>query len=198
MPIGRPRDFHEDEVVDKAVELFWRRGYEPTSLNDLLGQMQISRQSLYNTFGSKDKLFERVLDRYIEVELCPIIMALEADGADVHSIETYFHAVASKMTISGSPRKGCLMVNSMVELAGENVSAVGLMRKFERRLERAIRNALDGAKISGQLRDGLDIANAARFLITTVSGMAVMSKRGLSRKRLIESTQFALDAITSG
>ncbi len=193
--LGRPRDFDETEVLAQATELFWQRGYDATSLSDLLDHMGISRQSLYNTFGGKEQLFHRALEHYIENRLAPMLAGMEAPGADLRSIETHFDVVARETTIPGATRKGCLMTNTLVELASQDVEVGKLMRRFRARLENAYLNALRGAEQAGQLKAQLSLEGAAKFLATLDQGMAVVSKSGVSRRQQQSTARLALEAI---
>ncbi len=195
--LGRPRDFDETEVLAHAADLFWRQGYDSTSLNDLLEHMGISRQSMYNTFGGKEQLFHRTLEYYIETRMAPILARMEASGAGLRSIEAHFDAMARESTLPGSLRKGCLMVNTLVDLANQGGAVGKEMKRFTARLEKAILNALRGAEKAGQLKPHLQLHDAAAFLATTAQGMMVVCKVGASRKQQRATAQLALDAIRS-
>lgn len=193
--LGRPRDFDEADVLAHATDLFWQQGYDSTSLSDLLEHMGISRQSMYNTFGSKEQLFHRALEHYIETRMAPMLAGMEAPGADLRSIEVHFDAMARESTRPGALRKGCLMVNTLVELATRDSAVAGEMKRFTSRLEKAILNALQGAEQTGQLKPHLQLRDAAKFLSTTAQGMMVVCKAGASRKQQRATAQLALDAI---
>jgi len=193
--VGRPRDFDEADALESATELFWRRGYESTSMSDLLEHMSINRQSLYNTFGGKEQLFHRVLDHYVETRTTHLFAGLESSDADLQSIETYFDTVARGSTLPGAIRKGCLMVNTVVELANQDGATAKKMKRFTKRLHTAMLNALEGAAKAGQLKRPLDLEGAAMFLATTAQGMLVVCKVGTSRQQQRATAQLALDAI---
>lgn len=192
---GRPRDFDETEVLARATDLFWRRGFEAASISDLLEHMGIGRQSLYNTFGSKEELFRRAIEHYIETRLAPMLAILEAADADLHAIDAHFAEVARESTRSGESRKGCLMVNTLVELAGRDRGVATAVKRFRTRLEAAYRNALRGAERAGQLQTGLDLAAVATYLATLDQGLAVVCKSGVSRRQQLATARLALDAI---
>jgi TetR/AcrR family transcriptional regulator, transcriptional repressor for nem operon len=193
--VGRPRNFDEADALEDATELFWRQGYESTSVSDLLDHMRISRQSLYNTFGGKAQLFHRVLEHYVETRLTRMFAGLERLDADLRSIETYFDTVARGTTVPGSVRKGCLMVNTVVELANQDGATAGEMKQFMKRMEKAMLNALQGAEKAGQLKRGLNLPGAATFLATMAQGMLVVCKVGVSRQQQRATTQLAVAAV---
>ena len=192
---GRPRDFDENKVLARATELFWRRGFEAASVSDLLEHMGISRQSLYNTFGDKEQLFQRSIEYYVETRLAPMLTCLEAPDADLRAIESHFEEVARESTRPGDTRKGCLMVNTLVELAGRDPAVATAMKRFRSRLEAAYRNALRGAQRTGQLHPGLDLPAVATYLATLDQGLAVVCKAGVSRRQQQATARLALDAI---
>ncbi len=193
--LGRPRDFDETEVLAHATDLFWRQGYDSTSLSDLLEHMRISRQSLYNTFGGKEELFHRALEHYIETRMAPALAGLEAPDADLRSIEAHLEVMACESTAPGSPRRGCLMVNTLVELSTQNRAVSNVMKRFTARLEKAMLNGLRGGEQAGQLKPDLRLQDAAGFLATAAQGMMVVCKAGASRKQQQATARLALDAI---
>jgi TetR/AcrR family transcriptional repressor of nem operon len=192
---GRPREFDEQDVLDQVTELFWRKGYEGTSVGDLIDHVSIPRQSLYNIFGSKEELYRRALRHYFETCVGPNRGGLVAADADLQAIETYLDAVACQTTVPGSPRVGCLVVNTIVENEDPDSPAAREAKRFCGRIERALLHALQGAEKAGQLRPGLHLREAAKFLMTAANGMAVMSKAGASRKHQRATASFTLDAI---
>ena len=192
---GRPRDFDETEVLARATDLFWRRGFEAASVSDLLEHMGISRQSLYNTFGGKEQLFHRAIDHYVEMRLAPMLADLEAPDADLRAIEAHFAEVARESTRPGGVRKGCLMANTLVELAGRDPAVAAEMKRFRSRLEGAYLNALRGAERAGQLQPDLDLPAAATFLATLDQGLAVVCKSGVSRRQQLASARLAVDGL---
>ncbi len=192
---GRPRDFDEEQVLERATDLFWRQGFEPTSLSDLLDHMGLSRQSLYNTFGGKEQLFHRVLDYYIETRMAPMLAGMEAEGADLRAIEVYFDALARGSTDPEEPRNGCLIVNTVVEQAQADCDAAERVTQFSTRIEKALLNALRGAQAAEQLKASIRLPEAAKFLATLVHGLMTISKVGTSRRQQLATARLALTAL---
>ncbi len=193
--MGRPRDFDEADALERATDLFWRQGFQSTSMSDLLEHLSLGRQSLYNTFGGKEQLFHRVLEHYFETQTTPMLAGMEAPDADLRAIEKYFAAIARESTSPGPIRKGCLMVNTLVELADRGSEAGKEAKRFTARLEKAILNALQGAERARQLKSNLHLQDAAKFLATTAHGMLVVCKVGASWKQQRATAQLALDTI---
>ena len=189
---GRPRAFDADVALERAMHVFWAKGYEGASLSDLTRAMRINRPSLYAAFGNKEQLFRKVLDRYVDGPLAYFGKALAAPKArDV--IEQIFFGAAR---MAGDPRlpAGCLMVQGALAVG----KAAGSARKEAagRRAgsEVALRRRLQGAKREGDLPKDADPAELAHYVMTVVRGMAVQSAGGASRAQLRRVAQIALRA----
>src|ERR1700745_1722466 len=115
--MARQKEFDRDEVLHKAMEVFWARGYERASIQDLVKHMEVNRQSIYDTFGDKHSLFLQSLDRYREIESRKVFAVLERPGSVKKNLRQLFEEVISR-AVSGEGRRGCFVGNSMSELAG--------------------------------------------------------------------------------
>jgi len=181
--MARPRAFDEAEVLDRAVDLFWERGYEATSIADLEEHLGLGRQSLYNTFGDKEHLFLKALERYAERGHEMRKELLMRPGAGLAEIRAFFDANVNLLTEDGH-RRGCLLANSIVESTGENPGVRGQCRLNQRRMSVAFRHALKGAVESGDLSAEFDVEAGVNLLISQVYGLVVMSKSGASATEL--------------
>jgi AcrR family transcriptional regulator len=188
--VGRPRAFDPDTALDRAMRVFWAKGYEGASLSDLTRAMRINRPSLYAAFGNKEQLFRKVLDRYMQGPLAFFGKALAAPQArDV--VEQIFLGVA-RMTENRRVPPGCLLVQGALacgsasarkEVAARRVVAdVALCRRFRR------------AKREADLPKNANPAELANYVLTVVRGMAVQAAGGASRKQLRRVAQVALRA----
>jgi AcrR family transcriptional regulator len=189
---GRPRAFDADEALERAVEVFWRRGYEGTSLSDLTEAMGINRPSLYAAFGNKQELFRKVLDRYLEKHSPFVAEALELPTARA-VVERLLFGFADSLTAPRRPR-GCLTVQGALA-CGEDASEV--QRELaERRAagETALRKRLVRAKSEGDLPADSDPADLARYVMTVGQGMSVQAAGGASRSELRRVAATALRA----
>ena len=189
---GRPRAFDPDAALDRAMHVFWAKGYEGASLSDLTRAMRINRPSLYAAFGNKEQLFRKVLDRYMDGPVAYFGKALAAPKArDV--VEEIFLGTAR---MGDDPRipAGCLMVQGALAVG----DAAGSVRKdaAARRAasEAALRRRLQRAKREGDLSKNADPAELASYVMTVVRGMAVQSAGGASRDQLRRVAQIALRA----
>ena len=189
---GRPRAFDPDAALDRAMHVFWAKGYEGASLSDLTRAMRINRPSLYAAFGNKEQLFRKVLDRYMDGPVAYFGKALAAPKArDV--VEEIFLGTAR---MGDDPRipAGCLMVQGALAVG----DAAGSVRKdaAARRAasEAALRHRLQRAKREGDLPKNAEPAELAHYVMTVVRGMAVQSAGGASRDQLGRVAKMALRA----
>ena len=189
---GRPREFDPDAALERAMHVFWTKGYEGASLSDLTRAMRINRPSLYAAFGNKEQLFRKVLDRYVDGPLAYFGKALTAPKArDV--VEQMFFGAAR---MASDPRlpSGCLMVQGALAVG----NAAGSVRKEAagRRAtsEVALRRRLQRAKREDDLPKNADPAELARYVMTVLQGMAVQGANGASPDQLRRVAQMALRA----
>ena len=189
---GRPRSFDTGKALDRAVDVFWRKGYEGASLSDLTKAMGINRPSLYAAFGDKDKLFRKVLDRYAEGPASYSSAALQEPTSRA-VVEHLLHGTADVLTSPGSPR-GCLLVQGALTCGNGSDS----VRKelISRRMagEAALRQRLNRAKIDGDLPPDANPASLARYIVTLIQGMSVQAAGGATRSELHRVIGIALES----
>ncbi|WP_028922779.1 TetR/AcrR family transcriptional regulator [Pseudonocardia acaciae] len=188
---GRPRAFDEDAALDRALEVFWRQGYEGTALSDLTEAMGINRPSLYGAFGNKEALFRRVLDRYIDGPGGFAAAALaEPRARDV--VERILTGAVGLTTDSGHP--GCLSVHN-VQACGTDCEPV---RKavVDRRTAAwaALRERLERARDERDLPRDADPAALARYVLTVSDGIATQAASGATPDDLRRVVDIALAA----
>ncbi len=192
MRTGRPREFDVDEALDRALAVFWRRGYEGATLDELTAAMGINRPSLYAAFGDKQRLFRRALDRYIQGPAGYLREALARPLARDAAAALLAGTVAL-LTDARNPQ-GCLVVQGALacgaaaesirqELAAVRAAALALIRE---RLEQAQRE--------GELPASADCDDLARYLATVVHGVAVQAASGASRAQLQRVADLAMRA----
>lgn len=189
---GRPRSFDVEKVLDRALQVFWRKGYEGTSLSDLTRAMGINRPSIYAAFGDKRALFCKVLDRYAEGPAAFVRDALSEPTARA-VVERLLRSAADMHTDPRGPR-GCLMVQGALA-AGAGGAAVRKELIARRAMDEAvIRKRLERAKSEGDLPAGSSPADLARYVVTVIRGMAVQAAGGASRNELRRVIETALRA----
>jgi TetR/AcrR family transcriptional repressor of nem operon len=191
--MGRPKAFDRDQALEKAMHLFWTKGYEATSVDDLLGAMEIGRQSLYDTFGDKRALFLAALERYQGL----LDDFLRSCLADTTSVKAALRRLFDDTIAEPHERKrrGCLMVNTAVELAPHDPEAARRVADSQRASERLFVRALELARDRGELAAETDVRPLARFLMTVLQGLRVAAKADPSPARLRDIADVALRAL---
>jgi TetR/AcrR family transcriptional repressor of nem operon len=191
----RPKSFDESAVLDRAVQLFWQRGYEGTSMSDLEEHLGLGRQSLYNAFGDKHELFQKALQRYREWGAQEQLALLTGRNAGLEAVRTFFDRLIVSLTPRGSePRRACFIANSALELAGHCEATRGQCTRAEDAAQDGFRHALANAARRGELRPDVDVHGAATMLVTQMYGLSVMAKLGNSR----EEMRAAVEAMLAG
>ena len=174
MPAGRPKQFDQEEALESAMQLFWLRGFEGTRLPELLTAMGISRQSLYDTFGSKRLLFIRAIEHYRATQLARALALLERDGSGIENVKSvvrFFQTLAADHR-----RRGCLVANALVEMGPHDPEIAALLADTLAILERALHRALRQAQQRGELSESKSPLGLSRALVNAVIGLAVMGR----------------------
>jgi AcrR family transcriptional regulator len=192
VPRGRPREFDVEEALDRALEVFWRKGYEGASLPELTAAMGINRPSLYAAFGSKEGLFRKALDRYASGPAAFVRDALNEPTARAVA-ERLLAGTVDLLTNPCHPR-GCLLVQGALA-CGQAADSVR-RELIARRLggEAAVAERFERAGAEGDLPAGADPAGLACYVMTVMRGMAVQAAGGATREQLRRVAEVALRA----
>ena len=190
---GRPREFDVDAALDRAVEVFWRFGYEGASLSDLTEAMGINRPSLYAAFGSKEDLFRRAVERYAAVEMAYARDALEQPTA-YRVAEALLRQQVYALTQPGRPA-GCLSIQGGVSSGPANAGIAVFLATSRLAGEAALTERFTRAVEEGDLPRGTNPAALARFLHVVQEGQAVHAAAGVDRDLLEQSAELALHAV---
>lgn len=190
--IGRPRAFDVDKVLERALKVFWQKGYEGSSLSELTKAMGINRPSLYSAFGDKRALFHKALDRYTEGRIDYLHEALNQPSARA-VVERLLLGAADMSTDRSNPH-GCLMVQGALT-SGKAADCIRRELSACRAAgEAAIRKRLQRAKKEGDLPAGADPHQLARYVSTVIHGIAVQAASGATRADLRRVVETALRA----
>ena len=177
LPRGRPRSFDTEAAVERAMGVFWSRGYHATALPDLLRATKLSRGSLYAAFGGKHALFLRALDRYVADAMTRMNIELGPHREPVDGLRAYLARYVDSAS-GASGRRGCLLVATAMELAGHDSEVDRRIGSFFKAMEARVADALSRAKAAGKLADGVEPSSAARILVCFVEGLRVVGKTG--------------------
>ncbi|MFD5466796.1 TetR/AcrR family transcriptional regulator [Kitasatospora sp. NPDC127059] len=173
--MGRPKEFDPDEAVERAMGVFWRKGYAATTPQNLVDGIGIGRGSLYNTFGSKRALFERALKRYRDSQAEWLEALLDHPGSAKDRLRGALEALI-ELDLGDPDRRGCMAVNTAAELATSDAGARDAARRMFARTESALRATVEEGQRAGEIAVGRDAAAVAAWLLATVIGMRVLAK----------------------
>jgi TetR/AcrR family transcriptional repressor of nem operon len=181
-----------DAAVERAMGVFWSRGYHATALPDLLRATKLSRGSLYAAFGDKHSLFLRALDRYIADAVTRMDVELAPRREPIDALRAYLAGYVDR-TSGANGRRGCLLVATAMELAGQDAEVGRRVAGFFREMEARVADALSRAKVAGKLADGVDPASAAKILVCFVEGLRVVGKTAPARATSQATAEALLD-----
>lgn len=190
---GRPRGFDAGAALDRAVEVFWRQGYEGASLSDLTDAMGINRTSMYAAFGNKEDLFRRAVGRYAEHEMAYAREALTRPTAYA-VIEAFLRSNADALTRTDRP-PGCLSVQGGLAEGGDNGHIARFLADSRLAGEQALADRLSRAVDDGDLPAGTDPLALARYVMVVSEGNAVHAAAGAERATLHATVDIALRAV---
>ncbi|HET7715594.1 MAG TPA: TetR/AcrR family transcriptional regulator [Bauldia sp.] len=191
---GRPATFDRDEALRGAMEVFWARGYEGATLEDLQAAMGgISPPSLYNAFGSKEALFKEVVDLFMATVGAPAAQALAGEQTAREAIEGMLRRSAEAFSMPGKPH-GCLVALGATNCAPANKGPQDYLLAIRRRTPGLIKQRLDRAVAEGELPAGLDTGAVAAFYTTIAHGLGIRAGDGASRRELMAAVDGAMAA----
>lgn len=195
---GRPRSFDRQAALERAMELFWERGYQAAAMSDLTEAMGINSPSLYAAFGSKEELYREAVQHFAATEsddiLAPLLNAPTARAA----IEGYLMASAKTFTRPGRP-PGCMVVLSAVNAIGVGDETNRILREMRAGSVSMIEERLRRAIAEAELPASLDPHPIASYYVTVQQGMSIQARDGASRQMLemiVQGAMAAWDALT--
>jgi len=190
-PRGRPRSFDRDQALDRAMDVFWQKGYEAASLSDLTKAMDINPPSLYAAFGDKEGLFIEAVRRYhasVQTQ-CPH----SESGSARDAVETLLTDLAKVFTDSNHPR-GCLAVMAMTTASTTSPRLQELLAEQRALAKGRLRARIEKGVKDGELPPDTDIAALTNFYSAVISGMSLQARDGASRKTLLAMVDTAMRA----
>jgi AcrR family transcriptional regulator len=191
---GRPAGFDRDEALQRAMELFWERGYEGTTLEDLQAVMgNISPTSFYHAFGSKEALFRQVVEQYQATVGAPALKALEESPTAHEAVHHMLRLTAESFCRPGRPH-GCMLVLGATNCTPANAGPQNYLQSIRRETPNVLKRRLKRGVREGDLPPSADIAAIASFYATVMHGLAVRAGDGASRRALMAAVDGAMAA----
>jgi AcrR family transcriptional regulator len=191
---GRPRAFDADAALDRAMRLFWAKGYEGTSISDLTETLGVNRPSLYAAFGNKEEIFRKACARYAEA--ASGLMSLAEGLAPREAVARYLFAAAESMV--QDEHAGCMLVTSALATGDEAASIRAELCQARARTQEAWRAFFAAAQADGRLSGDASPDDLARYVATVAYGMSVQARGGASRDELRRVAELALCALPPG
>ncbi|MFB9274539.1 TetR/AcrR family transcriptional regulator [Cohnella cellulosilytica] len=187
--MARPREFDQEAVLDRAMELFWTRGYERTSIQDLVEHTGVHRGSLYDTFGDKNQLFLTCLDRFRQHSK-PLFRILDEPGSPKEVLERFFDKlIEHAMT---DEKRGCMIANTAMDLGAVEPAIAMRIEAYTLDIETIFYTFLLRAQKDGKIKSRHSLRELSRFLVNTRHGLYVMAKTAADRKPLQDACKVAL------
>lgn len=179
--MARNKDFDEDEVLNKAICLFWHKGYNATSMQELVDHLGISRSSLYDTYGDKHNLYLKALEYYQSSnsqKMCDIVTNA---ASSKEAIKQLLEFITDNL-LNDKQRKGCFIVNAGVEVAPHDAEVMKIIQKNEQLVEDVFLKAIEKGQKSGEITNSQDSRSLARFISNTIKGIQVSVKSTKSKE----------------
>ncbi|MGW2618173.1 TetR/AcrR family transcriptional regulator [Streptomyces sp. NPDC001500] len=190
--MARTKEFDPDAALQSALELFWRRGYEATSLTDLVEHLGVGRASLYATFGSKHALYLKALDRYAETRDAALLAELSRPGPALPAVRAVVRRFAAEAASPDVRLNGCLVTNTAAELAPHDPAAARRVELSWEHVETLLHSALVRARAQGELPEERDPRALARMLLVLLQGVRIVGKASDDPARLRDAAEQAL------
>ena len=192
--MSRTKTFDEDRAVDAAVDCFWARGYEATSVRDLAEAMGIGGASLYNAYGDKRELFALALERYANRSMRERIARIETRYPPKEAIGAFLAEIIDR-SAKDPDCKGCLLVNSALDVAPHDAEIGKVVGGYLDEIRGFFRRNIEAARKAGQVARRIDAEDVSGHLLGIVLGIRVLARTGAKRRLLEGVARPALDLL---
>lgn len=193
--MARKREFDENEALKRAMELFWVQGYEKTSMEELVISMGVHRKSIYDTFGNKHELFLKVLEYYKTAVGQQLLQAIESENTAFGKIKAIFdYALINNI----EQAKGCLMVNTGVELSPHDQVIAEIVQSNFHETEKVIYQLLEQGQTAGEFSSTLELGATTQFIHNALIGFRVQLKTTDDKEKLKPIIEMTLSILKNG
>lgn len=180
--MGRNYEFNREETLNRAMQVFWQKGYKATSMKDLIDEMGIQPGSIYNTFGDKHSLFLEALNHYGDVVTTNTLKLLEKEGSPLENLKSFFNEIVIRP--ADKKCRGCLVVNSVVELSPHDDETAVIVKNIMKKIESSFYKCLLNAQRNGEIPENKDIKALSRYFASSTHGLLVTGKANASQEEL--------------
>jgi TetR/AcrR family transcriptional regulator, transcriptional repressor for nem operon len=179
----RSKEFDPEDCLEQVMRLFWQKGYQGTSMADLVQHSGVQRYGLYETFGGKQELFRRSLDLYLSTIIAQRFTLFEGETPEpsLGEIKQFFGQFIELLDHPSSSF-GCLIINTAVEVESHDKEVASIVQQYFERLRRGFNRTLKSAKQNGEISENTDIAQTTEFLIGSVLGLTAYARSPVPRK----------------
>lgn len=188
---GRPRSFDKDEALKKAMYVFWGKGYEGTTMADLIESIGMKAPSIYAAFGNKDAIFKEVVQAYLPIVVEGQLAALNSSSEIYKAVENTLKACVDLYTCEGSPNT-CLIMTAAINTAPEHSEHVENLKSLREKYKSAWERRFNQAKLDQQLSENANPSDLAEYFTTLIQGMTIKAKDGASQDTLSATSKLAL------
>lgn len=188
---GRPRSFDKNEALKKAMYVFWEKGYEGTTMADLIESIGMKAPSIYAAFGNKDAIFKKVVQAYLPIVVEGQLAALNSSSEIYKAVENTLKACVDLYTCEDSPNT-CLIMTAAINTAPEHSEHIENLKSLREKYKSAWERRLIQAKLDQQLSEGANPSDLAEYFTTLIQGMTIKAKDGASQDTLSATSKLAL------
>lgn len=191
--MARTQEFDREETLTKAMQVFWQKGYKATSMKDLVNKMGIQPGSIYNTFGDKHTLFIEAVKYYGDVITTNAIKTLRENGSPTANLKQFFNEFVERPM--DKKCIGCLVVNSVVELAPHDREAEKIVKSILNKIESAFYDCLKRAKDLGEISKDKNIKALSRYLVSSTHGLLITGKANATKEEMKDIVEVILSTL---
>ncbi len=192
---GRPRSFDKDDALKKAMYVFWEKGYEGTTMADLIQSIGMKAPSIYAAFGNKDAIFKEVVQSYLPIVVNGQLKALNSSPKIYDAVEATLKACVSLYTGKDNPHT-CLVMTGAINTAPEHTEHVETLRALREDYKGAWKKRFEMAKTDRQLTDRAKPSELAEYFTTLIQGMTIKAKDGATEDELSSTSKLALKTLS--